>query len=236
MAEREGRLNQLRRDHPLFFWGGLGMVLLLLGATAVVATRIPAYQTDAARLDAQMSETERQTRDRILDSRARRSELAVALLSREVRLRSMDQKGLHLAIDTEGSTLALRHGAATLREVPLRVGPDSVVRAPDGRTWRLIRALGERHLQEREVSPTVEIPEWVYIGRGEPVPPVEERRVEGALGRYVLRLDDGTEIYSAPESGPFAEGAVKPAAFEAAEEDLRAIFDAVRADAPVYIY
>jgi hypothetical protein len=174
-------------------------------------------------------------RDRILNSRARRSELAVALLKREMNLRSLEEKKLHLAIDTENSALALRHGPATLREVPVAVGPDSVIRAPDGRTWRIIRALGERHVVDKQISPTYTVPEWVYVGRGEPIPPESGRRIEGAVGRYLLVLDDGTEIYSEPETGPFVEG-VKPGAFAVSESDLQAIFDAVRAQTPVYIY
>ena len=51
----------------------------------------------------------------------------------------------------------------------------------------------------------------------------------------MIRLDDGTEIYSEPEAGPFAEG-VKPASFMVDETDMRAIFDAIREDTPVFIY
>lgn len=235
MAEPKRSLNDLRRDHPVFFWGMLALALLLVAATTVVAVRIPTYQEQANLLDSRMDETERATRDRILDSQTRRSALALALLQRELRLKAMEEEGLHLAISTEDSTLALRHGPATLRQVPVQIGADSTVRAANGQSWRLIRPLGERHLDEKLTNPEVAIPEWVYVSRGEPVPPEEERRVEGALGRYVLRLDDGTEIYTTPEAGPFV-GQVKPAGFLVREEDMRAIFDAIRRDTPVYIY
>lgn len=229
------RLARLRKEHPVFFWGTGAMLLLLLTATLAVAVRVPMYMSEAREFDERMTETEREMRDRILSSRARRSELAVALLKRELSLRSLEEKELHLAIDTESSTLALRHGPATLREVPVAVGPDSVIRAPDGRTWRIIRALGERHLVDKQTSPTYAVPEWVYVGRGEPIPPESERRIEGAVGRYLLVLDDGTEIYSEPERGPFVER-VKPGAFAVSEPDLQAIFEAVGSQTPVYIY
>jgi hypothetical protein len=61
------------------------------------------------------------------------------------------------------------------------------------------------------------------------------RRIDGGSGRYVLRLDDGTEIYSRPEEGPLATG-VKPGAFVADEEGLQVIFEALEIDTPVYIY
>jgi hypothetical protein len=75
----------------------------------------------------------------------------------------------------------------------------------------------------------------VYVGQGAAVPAEGERQLPGGLGRYVLRLDDGTEIYSRPKEGPFVESP-KPAAYAAPEGDLRAIFDAIRVDIPVYIY
>ncbi|HWK88896.1 MAG TPA: hypothetical protein VNP72_02850, partial [Longimicrobium sp.] len=134
------------------------------------------------------------------------------------------------------SALELRQGAATLRRVRIHVGPDSTIRAPDGRTWRLVRPIGERKIAERQSSPTYAIPEWVYVARGQPIPTESERRVPGGLGSYVLRLDDGTEIYSQPRQGPLKD-MVKPGAFMVPRgADLAAIFDAVGEDTPVYIY
>lgn len=235
MSDRPSSFTKLRRDHPVFFWGMLTLLVLFLGASAVVAVRIPTYTRQMAMIDQQMDQTERETRDRILQARTRRSELAIALLQREMRLRALQEKNVHLAISTEDSTLALRHGSATLREIPIQIGPDSVIRGPDGRTWRFVRALGERHLKEKLASPDEPIPEWVYVAQGQPVPPEDERRIKGALGRYVLRLDDGTEIYSQPKEGPFADG-VRPGAFMARERDLGVIFDALKTQTPVYIY
>jgi len=235
MKDLNRTISELRRDHPIFFWGVLVTLVLLLSASTVIGMRIPQYRQQAAQLDERMTEEEREMRDRILDSRTRRSQLAIALLQRELRLKALEAEGLHLAISVEDSTLALRHGPATLREVPVRIGPDSVIRAPDGRTWRFVRALGERHLDERLRSPEYLIPEWVYVGRGEPVPPEAERRLEGRLGSFLLNDTATTEIYTLPESGPLA-GQVKPATFVVAEEDMRAIFDAVKVDVPVYIY
>jgi hypothetical protein len=235
MADIRSSMRQLRGDHPVFFWGMASLVGLLLVLTLVVAFRIPQYARQMSMMDRELDEAERETRDRILHSRTRRSELALALLQREMRLKALEEKEIHLAVNTEDSTLALRHGAATLRQIPIAIGGDSVIRAPDGRTWRFVRALGERHLREKESTPTVTIPEWVYVSRGQAVPPEGDRRIEGGSGRYVLRLDDGTEIYSRPEEGPLASG-VKPGSFMAEEEELQTIFDALKIDTPVYIY
>jgi hypothetical protein len=235
MSEAKRGLSDLRRDYPVFFWGIVALLLLLVTATAVVAVRVPMYRSDAAMLDEMMTETEREVRDRVLESRARRTQLAVALMQRELRMKSMQENGIHLAISTEDSTLYLRHGPATLRQARVEIGPDSVIRSADGQEWRFIRALGERHLSAKQQNPTYTIPEWVFVGQGTAVPAESDRRIEGALGRYVLRLDDGTEIYSRPERGPYVEQ-VKPASYVVDEADLRAIFDAIRVEIPVYIY
>lgn len=236
MTERKASFRELVREHPVFFWGMVTLIVLLLMATALVAVRVPTYRSEAGQLDQQMSLEEKQTRDRILESQARRSELAVALLQRELRLKALSVKGVHIAINTADSTLALKHGPATLRELKIVIGGDSVVRAPNGQTWRFVRALGERHVDAKDVGGSYTVPEWVYVSRGQPVPPQAERQLENGLGRYVLRLDDGTEIYSRPESGPFAEG-VKPASFLVESEgELRAMMDAIGRETPVFIY
>lgn len=236
MRDFRGDVKGLRANHPVFFWGMAAFVLMLLVATVTMAVRIPLYRSQAASLDATMTEAEREARDRILDSRAQRSELAVALLQRELRLRALEENSVHLAISLEDSTLSLRHGPATLRETRVAIGADTTIVAPDGRTWRLVRPLGERHVEEKQVDPTYTVPEWVYLARGEAAPPEEERTVAGGLGDYVLRLNDGTEIHTRPESGPFATGS-RPAAFIVEEEeDMAAIFDAISTETPVYIY
>jgi hypothetical protein len=225
----------LRREHPVFFWGTLLVAVLLAGAAAVVANRVPRYREETQHFNAQLTAAQRATRDSLLAQQEKRTELAVAVLRRDMRIRSLDNSKRHLAIILEDSMLELRQGRATLRKARLSIGADSTVRAPDGRTWRLVRPVGERKIAERQNSPTYTVPEWVYVSRGEPVPAESERRVAGGLGTYVIRLDDGTEIYSQPTRGPL-ENAVKPGAFMAQARDLAAIFDAVGEDTPVYIY
>ncbi|HEU0014227.1 MAG TPA: hypothetical protein VFQ45_11120 [Longimicrobium sp.] len=225
-----------RREHPVFFWSTMAVAGLLLIGTLAVAIRIPKYRSETADINSRLTAAERATRDSLLQLSQKRTQLAIAVLQRDMRVRSYETKKRHLAIVTEDSVLELRQGAVTLRRVKIHVGPDSTIRAPDGRTWRLVRPVGERKIAERQSSPTYTIPEWVYVGAGQPVPAESERKVAGGLGTYVLRLDDGTEIYSQPRRGPLKD-MVKPGAFMVPRgADLAAIFDAVGEDTPVYIY
>jgi hypothetical protein len=227
--------RSLRREHPLFFWGTLLVAGLFIAGAAAVAWRVPRYRSETQQFNAQLTAAQRATRDSLLQHQQKRTQLAVAVLRRDMRIRSLETRNRHLAIVLEDSMLELRQGRATLRKAKLTIGPDSTIRAPDGRTWRLVRPVGERKIAERQNTPTYTVPEWVYVSRGQAVPAESERRVQGGLGTYVIRLDDGTEIYSQPSSGPLKD-TVKPGAFMAHARDLAAIFDAVDEDTPVYIY
>jgi hypothetical protein len=227
--------GSFRSEHPVFFWGTAALIALFVVSTAAVAWRVTRYQREAAQIEARLSAEQKRARDELLRHKARRTQLAVAVLQRDLRVRSMETKKRHLAIVLKDSVLELRQGPITLRRARLTIGPDSIIRAPDGRTWRFVRAAGERRIVERQTEPVYTVPEWVFVSRGQPVPPESERRVPGGLGRYVIRLDDGTAIHTEPLAGPHKEG-VNPASFKARARDLVAIFDAVKEDTPVYIY
>jgi hypothetical protein len=226
---------EFRKEHPVFFWGAVALAALFVLGSVAVALRVPHYRGEIAELNQTMTVTQRATRDSLLAARYRRTRLALAVLRRDLRIRSYENRKRHLAISIQDSVLELRQGSATLRRAHIGIGRDTTIRAADGRVWRLVRPLGERHVDALLQSPDYPIPEWVYVARGQPVPPPEQRRTPGALGAFVIQLDDGTEIYSRPSSGPFAEG-VKPGAFVANARDLEAIFGAVGEDTPVYIY
>ena len=224
-----------RRKHPFFFWGTVALIAFFVAAAITVGMRIPRYNSEAEAIASRMTAEQRRTQEELTAHRERRTQLAVAVLRRDMRVRSLQTNRRHLAVVLEDSVLELRQGRATLRRAKLSIGADSIVRAPDGRSWRFVRGVGERHITALRRDPTVTIPDWVYVSRGQPVPAEGARRVAGGMGAYVITLDDGTEIYSQPQAGPLKD-AVVPAGFMAQARDLAAIFDAVNTETPVYIY
>jgi hypothetical protein len=235
MDDSSAQDRNFRTQHPVFFWGTVSLISLLLVAAAVVGTRIPRYNREASQIVSRMTAEQKRARDEIMAHRERRTQLAVAVLRRDMRVRSLQTNRRHLAIVLEDSVLELRQGRATLRRVKLSIGPDSIVHAPDGRDWRFVRGVGERHIRSLEQNPTVTIPEWVYVSRGQPVPPEAARRVPGGMGAYVITLDDGSQIYTQPLAGPLKDTVV-PAGFMVPGRDLAAIFEAVGEETPVFIY
>ncbi|HKP74747.1 MAG TPA: hypothetical protein VJT67_04355 [Longimicrobiaceae bacterium] len=235
MDETAPRQSSFRTEHPVFFWGVVALISLLVIAAAAVGVRIPRYNHQADEIASRMTAEQRRTRQELMANRQQRTRLAVAVLQRDMRIRSLETRQRHLAIVLKDSVLELRQGRATLRRAKLSIGPDSIIRAPDGRSWRFVQGVGERHIATREQNPTITIPDWVYVSRGQPAPPEGQRRVAGGMGAYVITLDDGSKIYSQPRDGPLKD-AVIPAGFMAQARDLAAIFDAVKEDTPVYIY
>ena len=109
------RETRFRRRHPLFLWGTATLIVLLLAASAVVASRVPRYNRETAQISQQMTAAQRVTRASLLAPRSRRTRLAVAVLQRDIRVRSLESKERHLAVVLKDSVLELRHCAATLR-------------------------------------------------------------------------------------------------------------------------
>lgn len=227
--------ESFRRKHPFFFWGTVALITFFVVAAVTVGMRIPRYNSEAAEIASRMTAEQRRTQEELTANREKRTQLAVAVLRRDMRVRSLETRQRHLAVVLEDSVLELRQGRATLRRARLAIGADSIVRAPDGRSWRFVRGVGERHITALRRNPTITIPDWVYVSRGQAVPSESARRVAGGMGAYVITLDDGTEIYSQPQAGPLRD-AVVPAGFMAQAHDLAAIFDAVNEETPVYIY
>jgi hypothetical protein len=235
MDETAPRRTAFRGEHPLFFWGIVGLISFFVIAAASLGVRTYRYNRQAEEIASRMTAEQRRTRAELMVHQRKRTQLALAVLERDMRIRSLETRQRHLAIVLKDSVLELRQGRATLRRAKLSIGPDSIVRAPDGRSWRFVRGVGERHIATLQQNPTITIPDWVYVSRGQPVPPESQRHVAGGMGAYVITLDDGTEIYSQPREGPLKD-AVIPAGFMAQARDLAAIFDAVKEDTPVYIY
>jgi hypothetical protein len=80
-----------------------------------------------------------------------------------------------------------------------------------------------------------EVPKWVYVDRGLPVP--EDRAVIGALGPVAVILNGGVVIYSMPSVGPLNDSTyVLPGSIRISEEDLRAVTPNLSSGTAVYFY
>ncbi len=224
-------LRAFVRKHQLFVVICVVLVVVSLALDGWMLQRRGRYAAERARLRAAMSEVERRHTDAVLASQQSRLSLMMQLIRRQANI----DAEVHLAISVDSGALYLEREGALLRESPVEVGPERRIGlAPD--TVLLAIPLGTRTVQRVvQGDEPWEMPEWVYVDRGLPVP--AQRTVAGALGPVAIVLEGGTLIYSMPDRGPLNDSSyVLPGSIRASAEDLRALFPSVHAGSTVYFY
>ncbi len=210
------------------------LVLLLLAIglfDGFLVLRRSRYREETARLRAGMSILERTRADAIVSAQADRAALMFELMRRQAE----GDDGLHLAISTDSSYLALDRGAARLRVITAEIGPARRVGlVPD--TMRVAIPRGVRVIQRLlTAADRYELPAWVWVDRGLPVPAV--RADSGWVGRGAIVTTGGTLIYSRPDSGPLADSSyVMPGSIRVPGGDLAAIRENLSAGMRVYFF
>ena len=206
-------------------------LLAFVAVDGVLAFKRWQYGRESARLRAQMTDVERRRTDAIVESRANRTQLMVALARRD----AVGEAGLNLAVSADKRAMYLQREGAQLREMSVKIGPEATVGTPPDEV-RLAPPLGKRVVvRVVDSSYAWQVPAWVWTQRRQTPPP--DRRIEGALGPVAILLDGGAVIYSRPATGPLADDAyVLPGAVRAEAADLEAIRENLTAGMPAYFY
>ena len=197
----------------------LALLLLAIGLfDGFLVQRRSRYREESTRLRAGMSNLERARADAIVSAQADRAELLLELLRRQAE----GDDGLHLAISTDSSFLALDRAPVRRRVITAEIGPERRVGlAPD--TMHVAIPRGVRAiLRLLSAADRYELPAWVWVDRGLPVPAV--RADSGWVGRGAIVTSGGTFIYALPPSGPLADSSyVMPGSIRVPAGDLAAI-------------
>ena len=228
---RRAGWRDFRRAYPGFVrTAAIGLALLLVLDVALAVER-RRYGRETERLRASMSAVERGRADAILAADEDRVRLEMALLRR----RATGDVALHLAIVVDSGRLVLEREGARLRDVRVDVGPARRVGVPPD-TVHVAAPRGARTvLRVLGADDAWEVPRWVYVDRGIPVP--DDRIVRGALGARAFVLAGGAVVYTLPTAGPLNDPAyVLPGAIRAAAGDLDAIAPNVAPGMTVYLY
>jgi hypothetical protein len=189
------------------------------------------YAREISRLRAGMTDQERRKADFVVAAEQNRMRVTLELMRRQANL----DKELHLSVAVDSGVMYLEREGALLREMPVEVGPEKRVGvAPD--TLKIVAPRGSRTVERvLGAKDRWEIPRWVYVDRGLPVP--EDRTVAGALGPGAIVLSGGAVIYSHPTLGPLSDSSyVLPGAVRARTQDLRAIAPNLTPGMSVYLY
>jgi len=189
------------------------------------------YARETSRLRAGMTAQERRKADMVVAAEQNRMRVTLELMRRQANL----DKELHLSVAVDSGVMYLEREGALLREMPIDVGPEKRVGvAPD--TLKIVAPRGARTVERvLGAKDRWEVPRWVYMDRGLPVP--DDRTVAGALGPGAIVLSGGAVIYAHPTMGPLSDTAyVLPGAIRARTQDLRAIAPNLTPGMSVYLY
>lgn len=168
--------NQLRHRVSRRIPRTIVLALIVLGLAALdglLLVKRARYREETARLREGMTSLERARADTIMAAEADRSDLILQLVRRQ----SLGDDALHLAVSSDSSFVALDRGAVRLRVMPARFGPERRVGVPPDTLWVAVPR-GMRRIERRvAASEPFELPAWLWVDRGLPVPPSGRSRV-----------------------------------------------------------
>jgi hypothetical protein len=173
-------------------------------------------------------------RDELSQMDVTKQQLAKELDERMQFVEMSKSEQFYISIDTHRKKLQLRLGKDVVREADVTIGDAKTITSRDGRRWTFVPLKGGFTVVAKQIAFAWQIPEWVYILRGE-TPPSPRPTIPNALGKYVIFLPDNYVIHSPPPGSSPLQGA-KPGSFMVAEQDLAAIWPRVTTQTRVYIF
>lgn len=235
MTEQVERRRQSWREFRLAYPGIITVLFVALVSMVaidgwLVYQRVR-YAREIARLRASMTDQERRKADMVIAAEQNRTRVALELMRRQANI----DKDLHISVAVDSGVMYLERDGALLREMAVDVGSEKRVgTAPD--TLKIVAPRGARTVERvLGANDRWEIPKWVYLDRGLPVP--NDRMVAGALGAGAIVLSGGAVIYTHPTNGPLSDTTyVLPGAIRARVQDLRAIAPNLTPGMSVYLY
>jgi hypothetical protein len=134
---RRGGWREFRRSYPGFVFTLLLALVVMLALDGFLLVKRRAYEKEVARLQANMSQQERDQTEAIVASEENKTRIALELARRQAKI----EKALHLSVAVDSGKMYLEREGAVLREMAVafgpeaRVGPDSIpVVIPRGET------------------------------------------------------------------------------------------------------
>lgn len=144
----------------------------------------------------------------------------------------------YLVVSTSDNTFELRKGVIVIRKGVCSTGSYVLLTSKDsGQRWMFKTPRGMFRILEKEEDPVWHRPDWAFVEEGKPVPSPgsPERDEYGVLGAYAMSLGQGYMIhgtlYQRFLGMPVTHGCVR-----LGDEDLEAIFKALKIDSKVFIY
>lgn len=138
-------------------------------------------------------------------------------------------------ISLEDHRLYVLEGGEIVWSSPIGTGTGSELRAGAQR-WDFSTPTGEFRIQYKEMDPVWVLPDWVFVERGEPIPPWDDptRWVEDELGAAALYLTREIAIHGTDRpdllGSPVSHGCIRMS-----NQDVLRLYQEVEVGTPVII-
>jgi len=155
----------------------------------------------------------------------------------EAKIRKLRPRGTYIIIDTGRNLLTLVQPDRPVLEAVCSTGSGRALEDPERkRRWVFDTPRGEFFIRAKHPRPVWIKPDWAFLEVGEPIPgKMAERLAPMELGDYAMDLGDGYLIHGTLY--PRALGlSVTHGCVRLGDDDLDAVYHAVRIGTPVYIY
>lgn len=145
-------------------------------------------------------------------------------------------EGKYVVIALDEHRLYLMEGARVIWSTAVGTGTGTRLEGA-GQKWDFSTPRGMFRIQRKEKNPVWIVPEWAFVERGEPIPPIDDprRREDGMLGTTAMYLEEDIAVHGTnfPE---LLGQSVSHGCIRMSNEAARRLFHEVEVGTPVIIY
>jgi lipoprotein-anchoring transpeptidase ErfK/SrfK len=145
-------------------------------------------------------------------------------------------RGRHVRISLAEHRLYVMQGERVLWSAVVGTGTGERLSGPE-RNWEFSTPRGTFRVQAKERDPVWVLPDWVFVKRGEPIPPrgAPERRVKGMLGEAAIYISREIAIHGTDQPELLGNG-VSHGCIRMSNEDITRLYAELEVGTPVIIY
>ena len=145
-------------------------------------------------------------------------------------------EGRYVVISLDEHRLHVMEGARVIWSAAVGTGTGTRLEGA-GKKWDFSTPRGMFRVQFKEKNPVWIVPEWAFVERGEPIPPIDspKRREPGMLGTTALFLDEDIAVHGTNHPELLGQS-VSHGCIRMTNEAARRLYHEVEVGTPVIIY
>lgn len=148
----------------------------------------------------------------------------------------VDVEGRYVVISLNEHRLYLMEGERVIWSAIVGTGTGTRLEGA-GQKWDFSTPRGMFRIQRKEKDPVWIAPDWAFVERGQPIPPIDSplRREEGTLGTTALYLGEGIAVHGTNYPERLGQS-VSHGCIRMTNEAARLLYHEVEVGTPVIVY